>query len=128
MVRTAYQALSRQDAAAILELLDPDVEFRNPDYAMEAGIRRGREEFRIALERGWEVMREMRFDVERVIDEGDVIVVLGRFTAVGRTGGVPIESPFGHVLELRGDKAVSVSWFQNHDEAFAAAGISHGHS
>jgi ketosteroid isomerase-like protein len=122
-IRGAYEALSRQETESLLELLDPDVEFRNPEYAMETGTRHGREEFVRALERGWEVMEEMRYHIERIIDEGDVIVVIGRFTARGRTGGVPVETPFGHVLELRDDLATSVSWFQDPAEALAAAGI-----
>lgn len=126
LVRRAYDALARQETDSLLELLDPEVEFRNPDYAMETGTRRGREEFVRALERGWEVMEETRYDIERIIDEGDVIVVIGRFMARGRTGGVPVETPFGHVLELRDDRATSVSWFQDPAEALAAAGLSPG--
>lgn len=126
LVRKAYEALARQDIDTLVELLDPEVEFRNPDYAMEAGTRHGREEFVQALERGWEVMDDMRYYIERIVDEGDVVVVIGRFTARGRTGGVPVESAFGHVLEVRGDRATSVSWFQDPAEALAAAGVSPG--
>ena len=125
-VRRAYEALGRRDTNSLMELLDPEVEFRNPEYAMEAGTRHGRDEFVKALERGWEVMDDIRYYIDRIVDEGDVIVVIGRFTARGRTGGVPVETAFGHVLELRGGRATSVSWFQDPAEALAAAGISRG--
>jgi len=123
-VRAAYLALARRDTDALLDLMDPAVEFHNPDYAMETGVRRGHDGVRAALQSGWEVMEEIRFDVERIVDGGDVIVVVGRSRAVGRTGGVPVEAPFGHVLEIRGDKAIRIAWFQDHAEAFAAAGLS----
>ena len=123
-VRQAYEALSRQDTNSLIGLLDPAVEFRNPEYAMETGTRHGPEEFVKALELGWEVMDDMSYEVERILDQGDVIVVIGRFMARGRVGGVPVESAFGHVLELRDDRVTSVSWFQDPAEALAAAGIS----
>ena len=121
-VREAYEALSREDIDPVLELLHEDVEFRNPEYAMEPGTRHGHEGFRIAMEAAWEVIETLRYDIERIVDGGDVIVVVGRFGGRGRGGGVPLEQ--GHVLEIRDGKAVSVSWFQDPDEAFAAAGIS----
>ena len=123
-VRAAYEALGRKDTDAVIELLDPAVEFRNPDYAMEAGTRHGHEGVRKAFETGWEVMEDMRWDIEEVLDHGDVIVVVGRFSGRGRTGRVPVETRFGHVLELRDGKATSIAWFQDPAEAFAAAGIS----
>lgn len=124
MVREAYEALSRSEFDGLAGLLDPEVEFRNPDYAMEAGVRHGHEGFRKAMEAAQDVIEEPRWDIERIVEAGDVIVVVGRFTGRGRTGGVPVESPFGHVLELRAGKVVSVSWFQDAAEAFAAAGLS----
>ena len=105
-------------------MLDPDVEFRNPDYAMESGTRHGREGFRRAMEAAQEVLEDVQYDVERIVEADDVIVVVGRFSGRGRGGGVPVESRFGHVLQLRGDRVACVSWFQDPAEAFAAAGLS----
>ncbi len=123
-VREAYEALSRHDLGALHEMLDPDVEFRNPDYAMESGTRHGREGFRRAMEAAQEVLEDVQYDVERIVEADDVIVVVGRFSGRGRGGGVPVESRFGHVLQLRGDRVACVSWFQDPAEAFAAAGLS----
>jgi ketosteroid isomerase-like protein len=122
-VRAAYEALDRSDIDALLDLVHADVEFRNPDYAMEPGIRHGHDGFRKAMEAGYEAFDEVRYEIERIVDGGDVVVVTGRFRGRGRTGGVPFEAPFAHVFEIRGDKAASVSWFQDPDEALRAAGI-----
>jgi ketosteroid isomerase-like protein len=124
LVRAAYQALSRQDPDRLMELLDEDVEFRNPDYAIEPGTRHGRAAFMHALERGWEAIQEVRYEIDEIVDEGDVIVVTGTARGRGVRGGVPVETAFGHVLELRDGRATSVAWFQDPAEAFAAAGIS----
>ncbi len=123
-MREAYEALSRNDLDRLMELLDPAVEFRNPDYAMESGIRHGHDGFRKAMEATNEVLEDVRFDIEQVVEAGDLIVVAGRSHGRGRGGGVPVESQFGHVLELRADMVVAVSWFQSPAEAFAAAGLS----
>jgi ketosteroid isomerase-like protein len=122
-VRAAYAALDRSDIDAVLDLLHPDVEFRNPEYAMEPGIRHGHEGFRKAMEAGFEAFDDVRYEIERILDGGDVIVVSGRFKGRGRSGGVPFEAPFAHVFEIRDDKAASVSWFQDADEALRVAGI-----
>jgi ketosteroid isomerase-like protein len=123
-VRVVYEAMARGDIAAVTELLSPDVEFRNPDYAMEPGTRHGHEGFRAAMESGMEVFDEVQWHIERIVEQGDVVVVTGRTTGRGRGGGVPFEAPFAHVVEIDGDKAVSIAWFRDADEAFAAAGIS----
>jgi ketosteroid isomerase-like protein len=125
-VRVVYEAMARGDIAAVTELLSPDVEFRNPDYAMEPGTRHGHDGFRAAMEAGMEVFDDVRWHIERIIEQDNVVVVTGRTTGRGRAGGVPFEAPFAHVLEIDKDKAVSISWFRDADEAFAAAGITPG--
>jgi ketosteroid isomerase-like protein len=124
LVRAAYEALSRHDPDRLMELLDDDVEFRNPDYAIEPGTRHGRAAFMQALERGWEAIQEVRYEIDQIVEDGDVIVVTGTARGRGVRGGVPVETPFGHVLELRDGRATSVAWFREPAEAFAAAGIS----
>jgi len=122
-VRDAYEALSRREVEALLELLHPDVEYRNPDYAMEAGTRQGRDAFRRALEANWEVLEDLTWEIEQIVDDGDTIVVTGRMRGRGRSGGVPFDQPFGHVLELEDDRAISMSWFRHPEEALEAARI-----
>ena len=123
LLRAAYEALERADIDALLDLLHPDVEFRNPDYAMEPGIRHGHDGFRKAMEAGYEVFDDVRYEIEQIADGGDVVVVTGRFTGKGRAAGVPFEAPFAHLFEIHDDKASSVSWFQDPDEALRAAGL-----
>jgi ketosteroid isomerase-like protein len=123
-VREAYDALSREDVDPVLELLHEDVEFRNPEYAMEPGTRHGREGFPDGDGNGVGGDRDPRVRHRAIVDAGQVIVVVGRFSGRGRGGGVPLDQTFGHVLEIRDGKAVSVAWFQEPAEAFATAGLS----
>jgi ketosteroid isomerase-like protein len=122
-LRTAYEALDRKDLDTLVGLLHPDVEFRNPDYAMEPGIRHGHDGFRRAMEAGFEAFDDVRYEIDGIVEGDDVIVVTGRFRGRGRGGGVPVDAPFAHVFEIRDDKATTVSWFQDADEALRAAGL-----
>ena len=57
IVRSPYDAWARDGFPGPLGVLDPEIEYVNPAGAVEPGTRRGREAFRLALEKvfeGWE--------------------------------------------------------------------------
>jgi ketosteroid isomerase-like protein len=61
-VEALLAAFGRGDVEAMLDLIHPDGEWVNPDYAIEPGTRRGREEIRRAIERIFEFFETV--DVE----------------------------------------------------------------
>ena len=61
--------------------------------------------------------------MERYIDAGDDVVVLGRYTASGGASGIPVEGDHGYVWTVKDGVAVRFRWFQSHAEALEAAGI-----
>ena len=50
------------------------------------------------------------------------MVVLGRLVARGRTSGVDLDVPIGHLWELRDGEIVRMRTFSDPDEALRAAG------
>jgi ketosteroid isomerase-like protein len=50
-IRVAYADFGRGDWTNLLESLDSDIEWHNPDNALEPGVRHGKDSFRVALER-----------------------------------------------------------------------------
>jgi ketosteroid isomerase-like protein len=113
----------RGDLEAIEELLDPEVEFHNPENAIESGVRRGRKSFLVAVERLHEDFEYSSLEPERMVEVGDQVVVALKLAVRGKGSGVPIGQRFGHVWKIRAGKVVRFEWFMSGDEAFEAAGI-----
>jgi len=121
LLRAGYEAFARGDLSVIGEFLDPDVEYQNPEYAIESGVRRGREQFRAALARMLETFDYDEIRVERVIAAGERIVIAVRVVASGKGSGVPLDEEFFHVWTIRDGKGARFEWFATLDEALEAA-------
>ena len=122
-IRNAYQAFVTGDFDTLNAFFDPDAEYVNPDYAVEAGTRQGTAQ----LTQVWSSLHEM-FEFEELhIDEiregpGGVFVHL-RLTGHGRVSGAPTLLSQSHVLKLRDGRAVSLAWFGTREEGLRAAGL-----
>ena len=84
----------------------PDIEYVNPAEAVEPGIRRGRAEFIVAVEKtleGWETweMKPERFEAV-----GDEVAVVLRYRARGRGSGVEVEGRESALWTVRDGKIV----------------------
>jgi ketosteroid isomerase-like protein len=117
VVRAIYDAWKRGVSAR--DLIEEDVEYVNPQYAVEPGIRTGRGSFAR--------IRDAYDDVEvrphRFLDAGDDVVVLARITGTSREAGVPIAREHGYVWTVRNGKATRFRWFNTAGEALEAVGL-----
>src|SRR3712207_3582722 len=114
-MRGAYEAFNRADIPAVLAAFDPAIEWHEPGGGRAPGgtfhgaERVARDVFATVPEH----FAEFRAEAEQFIDASERLVVTGRFR--GRnTGGQVLDTPFAHVWELRGGKAVR---FHNHIDA-----------
>ena len=118
LVRRIYDAWDREQSAR--DFIAEDVEYVNPSYAVEPGIRHGRASFRVVRE----TYEDFMIQIEQILDAGgDDVLVLARYTASGRGSGVPLEGEHGYVWTVRDGQAVRFQWFQSHREAYEAAGV-----
>jgi ketosteroid isomerase-like protein len=118
LVRRIYDAWDREQSAR--DFISPDVEYVNPSYAVEPGVRRGRASFRVVRE----TYEDFRIAIERFVDAGgDEVLVLARYMASGRGSGVPLEGEHGYLWTVRDGLAVRFRWFNSHREALEAAGL-----
>ncbi|HTQ68360.1 MAG TPA: nuclear transport factor 2 family protein [Solirubrobacteraceae bacterium] len=101
------------------DLIDGKLEYVNPHDAIETGTVRGSD----ALQRVLEVYPDYRIEVQRVIDAGDEVVVLGVVRGTSPSG-VSIEGRQGYVWTVRDGRAVRFRWFVDPDEALEAVGLS----
>jgi ketosteroid isomerase-like protein len=119
LVRRIYDAWEREESAG--PFLSEDVEYVNPDYAVEPGTRRGRASFAVVRE----TYADFKIRIDEFIDAGgNDVVVLAHYTASGTGSGVPLEGEHSYIWTVRDGLAVRFRWFQSHREALEAAGLS----
>jgi uncharacterized protein len=116
LVRSIYRLWSEGESTR--HLIDPDLEYVNPPYAVESGTRRDRR----ALGKIREVYPDFRVEPERFVDAGEEIVVIG--TARGTSAsGVEAQWRQGYVWTVRDGRAVRFRWFNRPSEALEAVGL-----
>jgi ketosteroid isomerase-like protein len=116
LVRTIYRLWGENESAR--HLIDPDLEYVNPPYAVESGTRH---DWR-ALTNIREVYPDFRVEPERFVDAGEEIVVIG--TARGTSAsGVEAQWRQGYVWTVRDGRGVRFRWFNHPSEALEAVGL-----
>ena len=119
LIRRIYDAWGREESAR--DYIADDVEYVNPSYAVEPGIRYGRRSFAVVRE----TYGDFKLEPMRFIDAGeDEVVVLAYYTGSGAGSGVPVSGEQGYIWTVRDRKAVRFRWFASHREALDAAGLS----
>ena len=116
VVRSIYELWSRHESAR--HLIDPQLEYVNPSYAVECGTQRGRS----TLGKVREVYPDFRVDPERFLDAGEDVVVIGIARGTSASG-VQAQWRQGYVWTIRDGRAVRFRWFNNPDEALEAVGL-----
>ena len=107
VVRGFYEAV---DVSAMLEFLDPQIEWRGPESLPWGGTFRGHDGFREFLAIVADQIAEPRREKQQYLDAGERVVVLLR--SVGRAkGGIGWDLAEVHVWTVRHGKAVS---FENY--------------
>jgi uncharacterized protein len=116
LVRAIYRLWDEGESTR--DLIDPDLEYVNPPYAVESGTRRDRR----TLTKIREVYPDFRVEPERFVDAGEEIVVIG--TARGTSAsGVEAQWRQGYVWTVREGRAVRFRWFNRPAEALEAVGL-----
>jgi ketosteroid isomerase-like protein len=117
IVRAIYDAWAHNRSAR--HLIDEDVEYVNPPYAVEPGTRRGRASF-AAIGDAYD---DIQVKPQRYVDAGDDVVVIARITGASKVAGVPIDREQGYVWTIKDGRAVRFQWFNSKAEALEAAGV-----
>jgi ketosteroid isomerase-like protein len=129
VVRKALDAfnafMSRGDTELIEELFDPEVTIEplvagaveGTDYRGRAGVL----EFGSQLK---EIFAEYHADYSRIEEHGEVLLVSGKITGRGRTGGVPVEQGVFSAVRLREGKIIYAAFRGTRADALEAAGLS----
>jgi ketosteroid isomerase-like protein len=124
IVRHAYRAVEQGGGEALLEFLDPQVEWEVrvdlPDsdtYKGHEGMRRLFATFDEVLDRSW-------YSPQEFIDAGDQVVVALQWGGRGKTSGVAVEErDEAWIFTVRDGKVIRVKEYPSRNEALEAAGL-----
>lgn len=127
-VRLGIDAANRGDYEAAFALYDPKVELSTPPDLIglgEARRYRGRDE-RIAFQQKWTAdWTEFRFGVDRIVDQGDRVLLIGWMSGRGIASGAGFKSEWANLLTLSpSGTVVREQYFPSHREGLEAAGLS----
>lgn len=124
LVRTAYERYATGDLAAILDLVDPNLEwtFLDPSQAdPEPQVCHGRHELEHALER--QKAQGLRSVLEEVTEAGDRVVVVTRTPGLDAFRARNVGDRNVDVLTFRAGRVVALRACRTRAEAMAFAGL-----
>ena len=101
VVRRSFAAFNAREVEDLVGLVDPDAEWLPFRAQLEGMVYRGHEgvrKFVRDLDDDWEAYRIEPVEFQ---DRGDRVVVIGQVKALGRSGGVDVDTEAGFVFELR---------------------------
>jgi uncharacterized protein len=124
VVRAMYERRGRGDMD-VREFVHPEIEFARigSDLPGAEGEWRGLDAMKAASIEYLNVWDDYRFEVERLVDLGDRVLVLETQTARGKLSGATISQKVGTLLTLRDGLIVRWEYYWERAEALEAAGI-----
>ena len=122
VTRRIFAAVAERDLELLLELTDPDVEWRSFFALGEAGgVYRGHDGLRryvSDLNDAWEVIRPRLDDA---VFTGDVALLVGTITYRGRESGTEAEEKVGWVVKFRNGRLLRFQAFRDPERAIEEA-------
>ncbi len=124
LARAFYETWNGPDAdSAVLAFLHPQIEWVNPEYAVEPGTRHGHRGFAGGLENLRGAFEWFEHRVVETVDLGDRVLCHLTFCARTRDGGVELEKDEQQLLTFRDGQIVRLEWFHDARAARAAVGL-----
>ena len=122
IVRHLYESgMFDRDPDELLQLATPDIEYVNPPYAVEPGVRRGPAAVGKAMRKFAEPWDTARHELLELYDCGDVVVADVNWYVRGRGGEKELVNREAHSWTLRDGKIARFEWGQDLATALNAA-------
>ena len=123
IVKRLYDAWQRDGFGVVRELMDPEIEWVNPDYAVEPGTRRGYAGFEAAARALTSIYPDYQVSAVKFSVGGDRVAVTARVATRSAGVSVPIDAERGYVFDVREGKVTRFAWFNDPREALKAVGL-----
>jgi ketosteroid isomerase-like protein len=126
IVRRSVEVINRTESvdaamAELEELMHPEIEFVNPEDAIERGTRRGMAGMRTALENFIAgAGGGATFEIEEIRERGERVFSVARLHARGAASGAEASGPpTGTIYTIRDGRILRIEWHYDVDEARA---------
>jgi ketosteroid isomerase-like protein len=124
-VRHLYESgLLDRDPEELLELATSDIEYVNPPYAVEPGVRRGLEAVARAMRAFAEPWDESRHELRQLYESGDTVVAAVSWHVRGRGSSRDVTNEEAHTWTFCDGRIARFEWGQDLGKALAAAEMS----
>jgi ketosteroid isomerase-like protein len=124
LVRYVYESgLMDRDPEELLKLATPEIEYVNPPYAVEPGVRRGLGPVTQAMRRFAEGWEESRHELRELYDCGDIVVAAVSWHIRPRGSEKELVNEEAHTWTLHEDRIARFEWGQDLGKALEAAGF-----
>jgi ketosteroid isomerase-like protein len=127
MARRGWEAFNRKDFEAVLDMMDPDVEWRPAQGpgGVEGQVYRGRDAYGDWLYKDLpEVWEDFHAEDLEVVDAGEGrVIVSGYVVGTGRGSGAEVRVAFSQLGWFRDGKVVRIEGFMSRAGAREAAGL-----
>lgn len=117
-VRRLYDAFNRRDTALTRELMQPGIEWVNPDDAVEPGTRSGFDQYQDALSKVREVFEDAEITVDELVESGDLVATRVRMHVHLAVSGMDTKVGQSHLWTFRDGRAARFAWFADVERAF----------
>jgi ketosteroid isomerase-like protein len=130
--KRGLDAYNRRDLDALMETLDPDVEW-HPVLAVllggEQAVFHGHQGVRESIREEDDALAMYQVEISEIRDLGNRVLAIGHARIRGKESGVQVESPFFVLVESKGTKgkdarAIEMRTYLDPKEALEAAGLS----
>jgi ketosteroid isomerase-like protein len=124
--RRAFEVINRSESvdaamAGFEKLVDPEIEYVNPEDAIEGGTRKGLAGMRTALENFYEGAGSgATWELDEVQERGERVFIRARLHVKGASSGAEaVGPPIGAVFTIRDGRVIRMGWLFDPHEAFA---------
>ena len=124
LVRYLYESgLIDREPEELMKLATPEVEYVNPPYAVEPGVRRGPGPVALAMRKFSELWEESRHELRELYDCGEVVVAEVSWYIRSRGSETELVNQEAHTWTLHEGKIARFEWGQDLGHALEAAGF-----
>jgi ketosteroid isomerase-like protein len=124
IVRRIYdEGLIDRDPVWLIEMATPDIEYVNPPYAIEPGVRRGPAEVVRAMRAFGEGWDGSRHELHELFDCGDIVVAEVSWYTRSRGSKSEVVQEEAHSWGLRAGRITRFEWGKDLGAALEAAGL-----
>jgi hypothetical protein len=117
VIREALESVSRGDINTLLELSDPEIEWRSPPQGTLEDVYKGHDGVRRLFEHLFDAWETIDHEPTKLVEVGDEAVVVSHVRAKAKFSGLEIDELWAYVLEVRDGKLYRVAMYTDPEEA-----------